>query len=230
MFSPIVASATLLALFLLLNCTSGAARERNDENRLGLSCRKILDMTPEEWAEYHNKKAPGGEVGYDQAYVAYAECMRERTETLLVKLPHRAAERLRKYRKLCSQFRVDDLLLQQAFAGGGTMYTHAASRGEVDDERLIEKLLGVYSRPAPERIARSLGVTLSTVRRRLQSQRPDVASNAKALSELSTSDQAASAYKAVTADLNAISTLLTTERMDAYKVVVKFLDNSSRGD
>ena len=184
----------LVPLLLLIARTPCMAGGGGDDFRLGLSCRKILAMKPENWAEYYNKKQPGGEVGYDQAYDAYADCMKERNDQALAKLPRQAAARLRRYRDLCGKFRVAELELHQAYAGGGTMYTHATVRGRIDDEQLVLRLAKLYARPQ------------------------STPGSAASTTVLRTVGDGAHRFG-----------LLETERTDARLLIVKFLDEESRG-
>src|SRR5438270_7037466 len=98
-------------------------------DHLGKTCDQILAMKVEDWSELYVQKKQGGEVGYDQAYAIYAECLKKKNEAALARLPGAAARRLQKYRKLCGSFREGALDLEEAYAGGGTIYIHAAVRG-----------------------------------------------------------------------------------------------------
>ena len=196
------------------------------EDRLGLTCAQVLAMKPDQWAEYYNKKKPGGEAGYDQAYDAYSQCMKRRNDDALAKLPRKSAERLRRYRDLCGKFRVDELELQQAYAGGGTMYTHATVRGQVDDERLIGRLAKLYAQRGSFAVGGSAGI--ARLRRRLSGDNPATARNRKRLAEFTLGGQATTAYAAASHDLAALSRLLGAERRDAQRIIIKYLDENSR--
>lgn len=215
--------AVAICLCLVVPRTSNA---QSEDNRFGLSCAQVLAMNPEQWAEYCNKKNPGGEAGYDQAYEAYANCMKRRNDTLLAKLLPSSAGRLRKYRALCGKFRVDQLELQQAYAGGGTMYTHATVRGQVEDEELIGRLAKIYSGRTANGHGGASSVT--KIKNRLSSLNPATPSNRKKLEEFSMSEQANSAYKESRKDFAALEALLVTERPDARRLILKFLDDYSR--
>lgn len=218
------------AAFLLL-CTlpvTAKPQTAQDGNRLGLTCAKILAMTPEKWSEYYDSKSPGGEAGIDQAYEAYAGCMNERNDAAIARLPRQVGSRLRQYRALCGKFRIDNLELQQAYAGGGTLYGHAEPRGLVDDERLIERLAHVMSRRPSSSGGLAPKADLARIRRRLGTEDPSTAANRKRLAEFSTGSDAHDAYSAVRHDLAALTPLVTTERADAGVLVLKFLDAWSR--
>lgn len=210
----------------LLGISLSTASAQKEEDRLGLTCTQVLAMKPDQWAEYYNKKNPGGEAGYDHAYESYAECMKRRNDTALTKLPRLSAGRMRRYRALCGKFRVDNLEFQQAYAGGGTMYTHAMVRGLVEDEELIARLARIYSMSAPA--GHAAGSRLARIKARLATLNPATAANQKKLGEFSAVEQGRTAYRDVRQDIAALEPLLATERPEARRAIVKFLDRASR--
>src|SRR5579864_3518038 len=110
----------LLPMVVLVALAAPArAHDDSSDGKLGLSNQKILSMSPDDWAEYSNKKRPGGEAGYDAAYRVYAKCLMERSLPRLHRLNPHVQARIRDYRQICAKFRVDHLYLQQAYAGGG---------------------------------------------------------------------------------------------------------------
>ena len=216
------------ALMLLFVNGLSFAQDGHHESRLGLSGTRILAMKPDDWAEYYNKKNPGGEAGYDEAYRTYAECMKERSEPRLGKLDKSVQARVRKYRDLCGKFRVDNLYLQQAYAGGGTMYTHAAERGLVDDEQLVEKLIKRYSDLVGPAGSNRWRTTIATLRSRIKKRDPSKPANRKELAQYSMGEQGETSYKDLLRDLDAIEALLASERPVVRTPIVKFLVDEGR--
>lgn len=209
----------------LFGISQSIATAQKDEDRLGLTCSQVLAMKPDQWAEYYNKKNPGGEEGYDHAYESYAECMKRRNDTALAKLPRLSADRMRRYRALCGKFRVDNLEFQQAYAGGGTMYAHAMVRGQVEDEELIARLARIYSTSGPA--GHSAGSGLARIKARLAALNPATAANRKKLGEFSAVEQGKTAYRDVRREIAALEPLLAAERPVARRILVKFLDDAS---
>jgi hypothetical protein len=212
-----------MALHVIFAAGLALAQDNHHESRLGLSTKRILAMKPEAWAEYYNQKNPGGEAGYDEAYRTYAECLKERSEPRLARLYRTVQARVRKYRTLCGKFRVDNLYLQQAYAGGGTLYSHAAERGAVEDEQLVEKLIKRYSDlVGPDRTP-NWRTTIRGLRNRIRKQNPAKSQNRKKLAEFNMVEQGETSYKDLLRDLDAIEALLATERPDVRAPVVSFL-------
>lgn len=217
----------LLAVLIVIVSVPVSAQDSSDD-RLGKTCDQILAMKVEDWSELYVKQKQGGEVGYDQAYEVYAECMKKKNDTAAGKLPATAAQRLQKYRKLCGGFREDALFLEQAYAGGGTMYTHAAARGQVDDEQLIASLLRIYHKPSPGKSAGSSAAKIAKIRKRITALNPNTARNRKKLAEFSMGDQGKTAYASYRQRLDAIAAILPAERQAARSIVIKFLDDYSK--
>lgn len=214
----------MFALIGLLSVAplSADAQQEVNPNQLGLTCEKILAMKAEEWSEYSNKRDPGGENGYDQAYVVYADCMRIRNDSKLAKLPTSAQKRIRKYRDLCATFRVSMILLFQAYAGGGTIFTHSANRGGVIDEALIAKLTDLNQKTTLGRAVVTKSA-LSKIRRKILGLNPDTLKNHKSLTEFSMTEQAISNYKEVLKSFKDLSALLSTEPTRPANEILKYM-------
>src|SRR5579862_654057 len=211
---------------ILLVALGGAASAYDDQSdgKLGLSNQKILSMSPDDWAEYSNKKRPGGEAGYDEAYRVYAKCLMERSLPRLHRLDNHVQARIRDYRQLCAKFRVDFLYLQEAYAGGGTAYGHAAERGVVYDEQLVETLTKRYSNLVGPAGTKNWRATIDRIRASTRKQNPAISANRKRLREFDMVDQAQTMYRDTLEDLARIEALLNSERPDIRKPILIYLN------
>lgn len=109
--------ASLTALVLLAPVAN--AQENLDEEKLGLSCSKILGMKYESWTQFYSQKKGGwSEVSEDIAAEVYAECMKQRNDVAIAKLPGNIAQRIKAYRQHSRQYGIASTYLQQAYAGG----------------------------------------------------------------------------------------------------------------
>jgi hypothetical protein len=219
----------LLAMVLLVALAAPAgAHDDQSDGKFGLSNQKILSMSPEDWAEYSNKKRPGGEAGYDEAYRVYAKCLMERSLPRLHRLDNHVQARIRDYRQLCAKFRVDHLSLEEAYAGGGTMYGHVAERGVVFDEQLVETLIKRYSNLVGPAGPKNWRATIDRIRANIRKQNPAVSANRKKLQEFDMVDQAQTTYGDTLKDLAGIEELLSSERPDIRKPILTYLTEQGR--
>ncbi|HLJ57614.1 MAG TPA: hypothetical protein VKT77_21445 [Chthonomonadaceae bacterium] len=220
------AAHSVVCAFVAFALAANPARAQH-EDQLGLSCDKILAMKPEKWAELHNKRMPNGELGYDDAYRAYAHCWSRRNEGLLARLPRAESERIRKLASTCASFRIDNLELQQAYAGGGTMYTHAQARGTVDDAQLVERLARHYRKHQPTGHSRR-SIAFRRVRARIAEMNPASPSNNKTLAQFSTGERARAAFSALRHEIDDVEKAMNTESYSMRDIVLKFMLASSR--
>jgi hypothetical protein len=117
------------------------------QDRMGKSCDEIVGMGLSDWtAWYCNAKKDTSELAEDIAATVFAGCMREGNETTQAMLGPSDRERMQKYRKLATGFRLSVNETARMFAGGGTMFSHASARGAVSDEELMAKLIAINSR------------------------------------------------------------------------------------
>lgn len=213
-------------------CTLAAgplvAQSDADYNMVGLTCDKILAMKEEAWEDYFIKKTgDGSEFGYDTAARIYAHCMKKRNDAALAKLPAAARKRINNLRSLCADFRVEALSLAQAYAGGGTMYTHQMQRGEVEDEQLTGTLIRIVQNSAAKPGSSGSAESKNThLNRTLRTLNPALASNSRKLKEFSTQEQGASSYKKMKQDVDSILALLSSARPEEKRTILTFLDTN----
>jgi hypothetical protein len=196
------------------------------QNMLGLTCDKILAMKPGSWADYHSQKTGNGsEVEQDIAFGVYGECYKRRNDTASAKLPSVMAQRINKYRELYSQYRIASTYLQQAYAGGGTLYSHVARRSIVEDEELVAVLIKLYrqGKPVPTGTNKNIQNRITRLRSQLRQLDPATSNKRGELVEFGTTKQAQSEYAAMQKNFNAIVAMLQKERSDASQVILKYV-------
>jgi hypothetical protein len=110
--------------------------------RYSLSREEIRRMGVDSWIKYCQDK--GGilsEVDEDEAYRTFADAQKSYNEKQLSKLDRDDRNRLKKYKKLFTDFRLQILDIESLRNGGGSMFGHMAERGSAYDELLMEKLI-----------------------------------------------------------------------------------------
>jgi hypothetical protein len=215
---------------LLIIFASGiSAQENLNPDMAGLTCNKILTMKADSWEQYHYKKTgDGSEQGQDIAYEVYAECHKKRNDAALSKLPQDTAQRIKKYRENYRKFRVASAFLQQAYAGGGTLYAHLARRSAIEDEEMVETLIRLnrQGKPVKQNRNKEIQAKITNLRSQLRQADPAIAKNRQVLSEFSTTDQAKSNYATMKQNFDAIIAMLPKERNDASLLVLKYVDEN----
>ncbi len=224
----LLASLSLMILFV----PHALAQSGEDlkQDMLGLTCDKILAMKPGSWADYHSKKTgDGSEAEQDTAFEVYGNCYKQRNDAASAKLPSTTSQRINQYRKLYRQYRLASTYLQQAYAGGGTLYTHVARRSVVDDEELVEALIKRYRQGKPVRPVTNKNIQNQISRLRLQLRQldPETSKQRSELVEFNTLKQAQSEYADMQKSFNAIIPMLQQERSDTRQVILKYVTDST---
>jgi hypothetical protein len=216
--------------FLLLAFDPLLARaEPTPDPRAGYTCKQILKFETDKWADIYGKKIQdGSEVSQDMAHEAYAECHKLRNDLALGKLPQPVARRIQNYRTYFQKFRIAAAMLDMAYAGGGTMYVHAARRNSVVDEELVEKMIRTQqSKGLPSATAidikpnSSVKTKLAQLRTQLSSRNPASTKNRQQLAEYNTQTDAREQYNVMLQNFEAIAKLLPTERPNISNLMLK---------
>jgi hypothetical protein len=218
-------SVSLLILF----APTVIAQENPQQDMAGLTCDKILTMKADSWEAYHSQKTGDrSEQGQDIAYEVYAQCHQKRNDAALTKLSATAAQRINKYRQHYQKFRVASAFLQQAYAGGGTLYVHLARRSAVDDEELIQALIRLnrQTAPAKQSVNKDIERKITRLRSQLRQLDPAIAKNRQILSEFSTTNQGKTEYATMKQNFDAIIAMLPKERNDVSLLILKYVDES----
>jgi hypothetical protein len=219
------ASVSLLILF----APAVIAQENLQQDMAGLTCDKILTMKADSWEEYHSQKTGDrSEQGQDIAYEVYAQCHKKRNDAAAAKLPGTTAQRINKYRQHYQKFRIASAFLQQAYAGGGTLYAHLARRSAIDDEELVEALIRLNRQTAPRKLGvnKDIERKITRLRSQLRQLDPAIAKNRQILSEFSTNNQGKTEYATMKQNFDAIIAMLAKERNDASLLILKYMDGS----
>lgn len=219
--------ASLTALALLAPTVN--AQENLDEEKLGLSCNKILGMKYESWTQFYSQKKGGwSEVSEDIAAEVYAECMKQRNDVAIAKLPGNIGQRIKAYRQHSRQYGIASAYLQQAYAGGGTMYTHMARRDAVSNEELVTKLIRLHqSKPARRVNNIQVQNKISQLRVKLRQLDPATPKNRAALAEYSSTSQGQSSFAEMRQSFDQVLAMLPSERSDVSLMVLGFLAERS---
>lgn len=153
----------------LLSCIFASAAAQDD--LLGLSRGEILEMGSAKWVAYYTqKKGDTSEYAIDAASNLFADCLQRENAQNLARLQEPDRQRVEKYRKYASQWRVSANELAEAWAGGGTLFLHAKVRGRISEEELFEKLISLNSKPMSETtLERLLAIqdSIGKIRKRL---------------------------------------------------------------
>jgi hypothetical protein len=221
----LIASLTALALL----APSVNAEESLREERLGLNCNKILGMKYQSWTKFYAEKKGGwSELTEDIGSEVYAECMKERNNVALAKLPANIQTRIKAYRQHTRQYSIASLYLQQAYAGGGTMYTHMARRDSVSNEELVKKLIRLNQSAPTKKINKNqVQNQISQLRAKLRKLDPAISKNRAELVEYSTTNQGQSSYTEMRQSIDKVLAILPNERSDVSLAVINFLAERS---
>jgi hypothetical protein len=203
--------------------------EPTPDPRAGYTCKQILKLQTDKWADIYGKKIQdGSEVSQDMAHEAYAECHKLRNDLALAKLPQSAARRIENYRTYFQKFRIAAAMLDMAYAGGGTMYVHAARRNSVVDEELVEKMIRMQqSKGLPSAIKidpksnSSVKIKLAQLRTQLSSRNPVSPKNRQQLAEYNAQSDAREQYNVMLQNFEAIAKLLPTESPNLSNLMLK---------
>lgn len=132
---------------LFLACFVSFAGAHAQGDRLGKSSEEIVKMGLEKWVEFYWENAGRSELDTNRAHIVFAACQREQNEALLPELNASDRERILKYKPLFKEFREFAVQITAAYARGGTLYSHALTRGIADDEILFGKLIALNLKP-----------------------------------------------------------------------------------
>ena len=217
------------ALSITLLCGGKSKAQNFDSERLGLPPAKILAMSPEQWAETYTKvKKDASEVGNDEAYQVYGNCLKERTERDEKAISAAQRAKLHTYRKQLTNFTEAAFAIAYDYAGGGTIYTHGGRRALVLVEKLTEEILGSY-RNAPANSVihkKSESVRMDALLKRVTLLFPNLSANQKILSQLPTKSRANADYNALKKSLVRMEVLLKGDKSSVNQKVLKFLDEN----
>lgn len=216
------------ALSITLLCGGKSKAQNFDSERLGLPPARILAMSPEQWAETYIKvKKDASEVGNDEAYQVYENCLKERTERDEKAISAAQRAKLHAYRKQLTNFTEAAFAIAYDYAGGGTIYTHGGRRALVSVEKLTGEILASYRDVVANSVTRkkSESVRMDALLKRVTLLFPGLRANQKTLDELPTKSRANADYNALKKSLVRMESLLKADRSAVNQKVLKFLDN-----
>jgi hypothetical protein len=210
-----------ISLFILAFDPLLARSEPTTDPRAGYTCKQILKLETDKWADIYGKKIQdGSEVSQDLAHEAYAECHKLRNDLALAKLPQPVAQRIQNYRIYFQKFRIASAMLDMAYAGGGTMYIHAARRNSTVDEELVEKMIRMQQ-SIDTKPNSSVKTKLAQLRTQISSRNPASPKNRQQLVEFNTEKDARAEYRVMLQNFEAIAKLLPTERPSVSNLMLK---------
>lgn len=115
----------------------------SQDPKLGKTCGEILAMGFNRWLDFWGESQGLSELDINKAALSYGRCLRASNDRMLDSVSKSIRERIKVGRKLIGEFRNSIMMVHAGYAGGGTLFWHSMTRGIVDDEEMVSRLVEV---------------------------------------------------------------------------------------
>jgi hypothetical protein len=170
---------TLLSIAILISLTNLAF---SADDTFGKTHADILKMGRTKWFEFYTGKAGESTLGMCEAERIYGDCLTERNDKLLNKLPAAKQKQMMKLRELSLSFGCSMINVGMVLSGGGTIWQPVEAGIMADFEEALYTLLTKPQTKATK------PTSAEDVTRLLDKYRKEIVSRAKEIDEINVGD------------------------------------------